>query len=255
MILMASDRELDVDCAGTMAKQSDEWKVLNHGPIEQLTDNLWRVVGSIPRMSLKRVMTIAKMCDLRLVFHSPIALDEHTMAEIEQWGPPAYVIVPGGYHRMDSPAYKKRYPAVRVLAPRGSRAKVEEVMSVDGTYEDFPEDTSVAFQMIPGIDEREGAMIVRSSDGVTVVLNDVVMNMDRKRDPLGFLFTTLMGSAPGPRVSRLAKLALVKDKQALRVEFERLAAIPNLVRLVVSHENVASGKDAAEALRKAATFL
>jgi hypothetical protein len=128
-------------------------------------------------------------------------------------------------------------------------------MPVDGTYEDFPEDTSVAFQMIPGIGEKEGAMIVRSSDGVTVVLNDVVMNMDRKRDPLGYLFTTLMGSAPGPRVSRLAKLALVKDKQALRAELERLAAIPNLARLVVSHENVARGNDAAEALRKAATFL
>ena len=241
--------------SGTMAKQSDEWKVLNHGPIEQLTDNLWRVVGSIPGMSLKRVMTIAKMCDLRLVFHSPIALDASTMAEIEKWGPPGYVIVPGGYHRMDSPAYKKRYPAIQVLAPRGSRAKVEEVMPVDGTYEDFPEDTSVALQMIPGIGEKEGAMIVRSSDGVTVVLNDVVMNMDRKRDPLGYLFTTLMGSAPGPRVSRLAKLALVKDKQALRAELERLAAIPNLVRLVVSHENVARGNDAAEALRKAATFL
>ena len=200
-------------------------------------------------------MTVAKMCDLRLVFHSPIALDESTMAEIDKWGPPAYVIVPGGYHRMDAPAYKRRYPAVKVLAPRGARSKVEEVMPVDGTYEDFPEDTSVAFQMIPGIDEKEGAMIVRSSDGVTVVLNDVVMNMDRKRDPLGYIFTTLMGSAPGPRVSRLAKLALVKDKQALRAELERLAAIPNLVRLVVSHENVATGKDAAEALRKAATFL
>jgi hypothetical protein len=200
-------------------------------------------------------MTVAKMCDLRLVFHSPIALDESTMAEIDKWGPPAYVIVPSGYHRMDAPAYKRRYPAVKVLAPRGARSKVEEVMPVDGTYEDFPEDTSVAFQMIPGIDEKEGAMIVRSSDGVTVVLNDVVMNMDRKRDPLGYIFTTLLGSAPGPRVSRLAKLALVKDKRALRTELERLAAIPNLVRLVVSHENVATGKNAAEALRKAATFL
>jgi hypothetical protein len=98
-------------------------------------------------------------------------------------------------------------------------------------------------------------MIVRSSDGVTVVLNDIVMNMDRKRDPLGYFFTTLLGSAPGPRVSRLAKLTLVKDRQALRAELERLAAIPNLVRLVVAHENVASGKAAAEALCKAASFL
>jgi hypothetical protein len=99
-------------------------------------------------------------------------------------------------------------------------------------------------------------MLVRGSDGVSVILNDVVMNMDRKRDVLGFLLTTLMGSAPGPRVSRLAKLALVKDRSALRAELERLAALPDLARLIVSHEKVVNGRaEASQALRLAATFL
>ena len=52
----------------------------------------------------------------------------------------------------------------------------------------------------------EGVLSVKSADGVTLVFNDAVFNMDRKRDPLGFLFTTVFGSAPGPRVSRLARL-------------------------------------------------
>lgn len=98
-------------------------------------------------------------------------------------------------------------------------------------------------------------MIVRSTDGITIVLNDAVFNMDKKRDPLGFLFTTLLGSAPGPRVSRLVKLLLVKNKRALRAHLERFAEQPDLVRLVVAHEKVANGPDAASALRKAATYL
>jgi hypothetical protein len=165
-------------------------------------------------------------------------------------------LIPSGYHRLDAPAYAKRYPDLRVFAPRGSRSKVEEVIGVDGSYEDVPKDDAVQAFTVPGTGEREGGLLVRSSDGVTVILNDVVMNMDRKKDVLGFLFTTLLGSAPGPRVSRLSKLALVTDRGALRAELLRLAALPDLARLVVSHEKVTSGRaEAREALERAATYL
>jgi hypothetical protein len=79
--------------------------------------------------------------------------------------------------------------------------------------------------------------------------------MDRKRDVLGFLITTLFGSAPGPRVSRLAKLLLVKDRAALRAALERFAAIPDLVRVIVAHEKVASGPEARAAILEASTYL
>ncbi len=98
-------------------------------------------------------------------------------------------------------------------------------------------------------------MVVRSADGTTVVLNDIVFNMDRRKDVLGYLFTTVMGSAPGPRVSRLMKLLVIKDQKALRTDLERLAGTPGLVRLIVSHDKVASGPEAAAALRTAATYL
>lgn len=238
-----------------MSASSNAWNVLEHGSIEPLSENLWWVQGSIPRMSLKRVMTVAQMQDSRLVVHSPIALSEPEMRRVEQMGAPSFILVPSGYHRMDAPAYKARYPLATVLAPRGSRSKVEEVLNVEGDYEAFPNDSAVRLSTLPGVSEREGVMLVESNDGVTVVLNDVVMNMDRKRDVLGFLFTTLLGSAPGPRVSRLTKLALVQDKAALRAELERLAALPRLVRLIVSHEKVAHGSEAAQALRTAAKYL
>jgi hypothetical protein len=232
------------------------WKVLEHGPIERLTERLWWVQGALPGMSLKRAMVVAKLASGGLAIHSAIALRDAEQAELEAWGKPEVLIVPSGYHRLDAPAYVRRYPGLRVLAPRGSRGKVAEVVAVHGSYEDFAGDGVVQLHTLPGVGEREGVLSVRSDDGVTIVLNDVVMNMDRKRDWLGYLFTTVLGSAPGPRVSRLGKLALVKDRAALRTELLRLAALPDLARLIVAHEKVTSGRaEARAALECAAGYL
>jgi len=238
-----------------MANISNSWKPLAHSPIQRLSENLWRVEGTIPRMSLKRVMTIVRHSDGCLIFHSPIILNDESIREVETWGTPCFLLIPSGYHRMDSPAYKKRYPSIRVFVPKGSRKKIEEVISAEGTYEEFPKGGATELTALPGVNDTEGVMLVHSNDGVTVVLNDVVMNMDRKQDILGFLFTTVLGSAPGPRVSRLSKFLMVKDKAALRAELERLSSLPNLVRLIVSHEKIAMGDEARHALRTAAAYL
>ena len=239
-----------------VAKVSDEWNVLDHGPIERISERLWRVEGAIPRMTLRRVMTVAKREGGGLVIHSAIALRAPELSELVAWGKPEVLAVPGAYHRLDAPAYKKRFPELRVYAPSASVGKVREVVPVDGSYEDCPADEAVELRNVPGTGGREGAMFVRSEEGLSVVLNDVVMNMDTKRDFLGYLFTTLLGSAPGPRVSRLSKLALVTDRRALRAELERLAALPDLANLIVSHEKVARGRaEARAALERAAPFL
>ena len=238
-----------------MAEPASEWKVLAHEPIVKLADNLLWVRGALPGMSLKRTMLVVRLQDSSLVIHNGIALQESAQAELEAFGRPAFLIVPNGGPRLDAPAYKKRYPALRVFTPAGSRERVQKVVPVDGTYEDFPADDVVRFEKLHGMNDAEGAMIVKSSDGVSVVLNDCMFNMDRKRDVLGWLFTTMLGSAPGPRVSRLAKMVYVKDKQALRADFERFAEIPNLTRVIVAHEKVASGADARDALLQAATYL
>jgi len=238
-----------------MAKAFGEWKVLAHGPLLTLADNLLWAQGSIPGMSLKRSMVVVRLSDGKLVIHNGIALSSEQMAELERFGTPAFLIVPSAIHRLDAPAYKQRYPELRVFTPKGSRAQVEQVIQVDGVYEDFPHSDVLRLETLHGVADSEGALIVQSRDGASLVLNDCMFNMDRKRDPLGFLFTTLMGSAPGPRVSRLAKMMLIKDRKALRADFERYAALPDLVRVIVAHEKVASGAEARAALLQAATYL
>ena len=239
-----------------MAVPAATWSVLEHGPIERLNERLWWVQGAIPGMSLKRVMTVVKLESGGLAIHSAIALREAEQAQLEAWGPPELLLVPSAMHRLDAPRYARRYPGLRVLAPAGSRSKVAQVVRVDGTYADFPGDRVLELRTLSGTADREGMLCVRSEDGVTLVFNDVVMNMDTKTDLLGYLFTTLLGSAPGPRVSRLSKLVLVKDRSVLRSELLRLATLPDLARLIVAHEKVTSGRaQARAALERAASFL
>jgi hypothetical protein len=228
-----------------------------------LAENLWWIQGTLPNMSLKRAMTVARVGaagspNAALVIHNAIALDSQAMRELEAWGTPTFLLVPNGYHRLDAPAYTQRYPTLKVFAPRGSATKVREVVHLDGTYADFPRDNTVEtvqLRSLQGVGEAEGAMLVRSPDGQTVILNDIVFNMDRPRDVFGFLFTAVMGSAPGPRISRLARFALVKDKTALKRELAELAALPQLQRLVVSHDKVAHGAEARRALELAIGYL
>ena len=234
-----------------MAKAHETWKVLPHRPIEHLADNLWRVEGGLENMPLKRVMTVARRQDGGLVVHNAIALDDAAMATLDAWGPVTALIVPNRYHRLDAKIFKQRYPGARVYCPRGATRKVEEV---DGSYSDFPGDDTTSLDTLAGVKEQEGVMIVHSPDGVTLVFNDAIFNMPHGRGFTGWVFRTITQSTGGPRVSRLFRLGILKNKQALRADLERLADTPELRRMIVSHHRMVEG-DAASAIRQAAATI
>lgn len=236
-----------------MAKANATWTVLAHGPLEKLDDGLWRIEGSLPGMALKRVMTIARLADGTLVVHNAIALDDAGMRALDALGKVAFIIVPNGYHRLDAPSFAKRYPDARVLAPRGARAKVEEVVTVNGDYGDLPADPRVRLEHLDGVRDGEGIMRVESDDGVTLVFNDLVFNMPHMPGFSGFVMRVL-GSSGGPRVTRIARTFLIKEKAAVRAHLERLAATPRLKRIVVSHHQVIVDAPSATLARVAATI-
>ncbi len=229
------------------------WTVLPHGPIEKLDDHLWRVEGDLPNMALKRVMTLARRADGRVVVHSAIALDDASMKLIEQWGEPAFLVVPNGWHRLDAPSYKQRYPGLRVVCPRGSRKAVEKALPVDLTYEAFPGDDRVSLEHAAGTKEAEGVLRVRGDAGVSLVFNDLIFNLPHGPGLFGLVFR-LLGSTGGPKVTRMARLTLVRDRRALRGYLEKLAAEPDLERIVMSHGRPIV-KDAASVLRSIAATL
>jgi hypothetical protein len=237
-----------------MAKANTAWKVLPHGPVEELAPNLLRVEGALEGMPLKRVMAVARRADGKVVVHNGIALEDEAMKRIEALGQPAFLVVPNGYHRLDAPAFKARYPSIQVVAPRGSAKLVSQVVKVDMTYDEYPSDADVRLEHLAGTRDAEGVMIVRSSDGVTLVFNDIVFNMPHLSGFQGFILRHVTRSSGGPRVSRIGRLFLVKDKRAVRSALEQLASTPGLTRVLVAHhETIAT--DPANALRAAAATL
>jgi len=237
-----------------MAKVNTTWDVLPHLPIEKLEPNLWRVQGSLRGMALKRVMTLVRLDDGRIVVHSAISLSDDAMAEIEAWGKPAVLLVPNGYHRLDAPAWVERYPDLEVRCPSGARPKVEAVVRVDGDYADLDVGTMLKVETLDGIAAAEGVLIVRSPSGATLVFNDALLNMPHGSGLAGWIFRYVTASTGGPRVPRLFRWFVVKDRAALGSHLERLADTPDLIRIIVSHHRMITDRPS-EALREVAAEL
>lgn len=229
------------------------WTVLKHGPLEKLEENLWSVEGRSTAGALRRRMALVRLDDGRIVVHSAMALEESAMKEIEAWGTIAFVVVPNGYHRLDAPAYKKRYPQAEFLCPAFWQARVAEVVPVDGTLERLPKDGVLSWSEVPGTGGREVVLEVTSGQHRSLVLNDILFDHPHRRG-FGGLILRLIGSSGGPRVTRVARTFLLKDKAALRQALLSWADRPGLVRLVVSHSRVVSG-DVPGVLRAVAATL
>ena len=218
------------------------WPVLPHDPIRRLAENLWWVEGDLPNMQLRRAMTVARLRNGGLVLHNAVALSEDGMRELESLGPPRVIVVPNGWHRIDAARFKARYPDAKIVCPAGSQKGVSKRVAVDATYDSLPEpspgDPSVRLSSFGAEDKarKEGAMLVESSDGLTVVLNDALFNLPYFKGFFWWFYGRVLGGAGGPRVTPSAKLAIVHGgtRRALKAFLSDLAD-RGVVRLIPGH--------------------
>lgn len=230
------------------------WKVRDHDPIVELADNVWTVEGPAPRIPIPRRMCAIKLASGELVIHSAIAMDDESMARLEAWGAPAYLIVPNHYHRLDAAAYAERYPEIQVLAPAPVRGKVEQKVRVDGDLGALPDDPALRAVVLDGGKIGEAALVVDSGGERTAIFCDALFNVTRMgwANPVGWVFRA-MGSIGGPRVTRIGQRALVADKQAFAGSLSAIAA-GGLARIVPGHGEVID-RDAAAVLEAVASQL
>lgn len=233
--------------------RTPRWNVPTHGPLTEVADGLWTVDAELTSVPIGRRMTVARGED-GLVVHSAIACDDDTMTAIDRLGAVTTIIVPSGYHRMDAPAWKHRYPTARVVAMPASHGRAGKVVTIDGDYGLMPGCATFGFEPLAGL-PAEAVFIHRAADGgETLIFNDGFMNLpDRIPGVKGFI-VKLIGSTGGPKVTRTARFALVKDKQAYADHLRRLAARPALARIIPGHGAVILD-GAAAALTRAADGL
>ena len=221
-----------------MPQPFQAWKVLPHGKLTVIDENLVTVVGNLPMPlgEFPRRMTVARLRDGRLVIYSAIALDEAEMAALERFGVPTFLIVPGDRHRMDAKIWKQRYPHLLVIAPAGAREKVEEVVRVDATSFDF-RDSTVRFVTVPGTEGHDCALLVAGASGTTLVLNELIWNVDNRPGFGGWLMKLAGFTKSEPQIPGIISFG-IKDKPALREQLDEWAKLYSLKRIVVSHGKI-----------------
>jgi len=226
-------------------------RILPHGPIEKLADGLWQVTGSLPRMALPRNMLIYRMPDGDLWLHSAIALKESAMLELEKLGKPAVLVVPNRMHRMDAPAYKRRYPSLRVLCPRDARAHVETKVAIDGAVEDELPKLGIEVLLAQGTKAAERAYRLPVAGGA-VAFCDLVFNIPHQPG-FGGKILRWLGSSGYFGVTKIGRRFFVEDATVLANWFDSVAATgPEIV--TVGHGSAVVSGGAAR-LREAAMRL
>ena len=120
------------------------------------------------------------------------------------------------------------------MAPAGAREKVEQVVPVDTTAPDFG-DPHVEFVTVAGTQDREAALIVRTKNGTTLVLNDVVGNIRDSSGIGGWFLRRMRFAGKKPQIPKPVKRMMVKDEEALRGQLLRWAESDSLKRILVSH--------------------
>ncbi len=226
-----------------MTAPLQKWEVLPHGKPTLIGGNMLTVTGdiSMPLTDLPRRMTVVRLSGTRLAVYSAIALDEDEKIALEVWG------------RLDAKIWKDRYPAMQVVTPYGARAKVEELLKVDTVTPEF-KDPDVDFMTVPGTRGHEAALMVRSAEGCTLILNDVVGNIRDAKGFGGWLLRLAGFAGDEPHVPAVVKMMMVDDTAALRLQLIEWAAMPTLTRIVMSHGDIIEDNPR-QALRELAASL
>jgi hypothetical protein len=219
-----------------MSAPLEHWKVLPHGPLTAVDDNLWTVTGTIhlPVGDFERRMTIARLRDGGLVVYNAIALAEDEMARLDAFGRMAWLVVPGDDHRLDARIWLQRYPTTNVAAPAGAREKALEVVPVESTAPDFG-DPDVQWITVPGTREHEAALAVRGARGTTLILNDLVANIRHEHGFGGWLLRLMGFAGDEPNIPGVRRLTMVKDSTALADQLLAWSEIADLHCILVSH--------------------
>lgn len=213
-----------------------QWTVSQHGGLIALAENLWTVEGTIqmPPGPLPRRMTIARLENGDLIIFSAIALAAPEMAELEALGRPAFLVVPNPFHRQDAPAWKARYPDIVVVAPHGAKSAVAEHLPVEDTTGAFS-DPSITFETVAGTNDSESALVVSSANGITLVLNDLIGNVQNARGLMKLVLWAMGFAGKQPQVPRIYAKRAITDKAAVSRQLQQWATLPKLQRILVSH--------------------
>lgn len=90
-----------------------------HSELEEVAPGLFQVNASYYNLKKYRNMTVLVMPNGNTLIHSPIALPDAAMEQVEALGKPQFLFVPNVSNsaRVDLAVYQKRYPEAKIIVP------------------------------------------------------------------------------------------------------------------------------------------
>lgn len=180
---------------------------------------------------------------------SPIPIDEERAREIAALGEVRWLVAPNLLHHLYLAEAAARYPAAKVLAPRGLVAKRGD-LRVDAALEDgVPAELAACLDVLPVLGAPlldEHAFFHRASR--TLIVTDLVFNVREPRGLVANLVLWLVGAHGRLAQSRSWRF-FVKDAAAYAASVDRLVAL-GPTTLVMAHGEIVRER-AAERLAKA----
>jgi hypothetical protein len=177
-------------------------------------------------------MVIYKVPDgsRRLVVYNGIAVDESTIAQIENFGTPSVLVVPNFYHRCCAAVWKKRFPSIMVVSPQAARDNASKIVEVNDTMDgwcDQPEwNEWVHAKSIDGWGDFENILEVELEKNhagkKAVIVCDLLFTMPHS-DKAGYVMKVLEwafdsnislppeGQIVIPKVARISRIFGIED--------------------------------------------
>lgn len=130
-----------------------------HDPLLEVAPGLFQVSASYFTIPKYRNMTLLELPTGGLLVHSPIALPEAAMAEIEELGQPKLLFVSNksASSRVDLKVYRERYPDAKIIVPQGIADSLKEEVEIEGFVEEELKKIDSGFLFIePPLKELKG---------------------------------------------------------------------------------------------------
>ena len=227
-------------------------QILPHGQLEQLTDDIWRVQGSLS-LGLTRYMTVVKLDDGNSLIYSAIALDDEGMKALEALGQPSHLIVPTPYHIMDAPFYKARYPDIVIIAASDGEEALGDKVEVDGPPETLVPPLGVRYHISKGTQYQELVLDVpvAGGDGGRALF---FCDLACAREPNPPIMARIFGPPGHFGVPRITKFKQVLDRPAMTAFLQEWADLPD-IKFISGAHGPHVDHDCSSALRQAAEDL
>jgi hypothetical protein len=225
-----------------------------HEPLEELTEGVWIVKAPLRFMGMFEIggrMTVLRAGD-GLVVHSPVALDDALVAQIDALGPVRYVVAPNAYHHLYAGPAAAAWPEAKLLAPAALRKKRAD-LRIDAVLEaGAPAAWGSDIQTLPIGGSMLNETVLFHTPSKTLVTSDLFENFSHVDHWLTRQYLKAGGVYGKPGWHPLLRF-VYRDRKAAKADVEKILDL-DMARIVIAHGDVVTSKPK-ETMREALAFL